>query len=150
MQSGRGNHRGSIFRDLVGQALVSRDALHYPAWGKRNDHGSASPEVREQEHPLEKTVSKIIGEMDVLWLAVEDPPGRGNRRELIERNAIALLSNHDREVLDPPSNDWLGLACPKGCVTGSGLWNQQHTKERYDPAFLSEFERLVEEHVRSG
>lgn len=146
-QSGRGSHRNSIFRDLVGQALINRDALDYPDWGKRNDRGSGSPEIREQEQPLEKAVSRIIGEMDVLWLAVEDPPGPGNRRALIERNAIALLSNHDREALDPPSDGWLGLACPRGLVIRSSLWNQQHADARHDPAFLSVFERLVEEHT---
>ena len=145
-QSGSGNHRGSIFRDLVGKALINRDALDYPHWGIRNNRGSTSRQIREQEQPLEKAVSNIIGAMDVLWLAVEDPPGPGNRRGWIERNAIALLSNHDREALDPPSSGWLGLACPKDTVTRSGLWNQQHAAEWCDPAFFPEFERLVEEH----
>ena len=150
MRSGGGNHRGSIFRDLVGRALINRDALDYPDWGKRDRHGSASREIREHERSLEKAVSKIMGEMHVLWLAVEDEPGPGNRRESIERNAIALLSNYSREALDPPSEGWLGLDCPKDMVTRSGLWNQRDVEEEHDRAFLPVLERLVEEHITAG
>ena len=132
----------------MGQALINRDALEYPHWGIRDNRGSASREVRKQEQPLEKAVSKTVGEMDVLWLAVDDPPGPGNRRGWIERHAIALLSNHAREVLDPPSTGWLGRACPRDLVTRSGLWNQRHAEERHDSAFLPELERLVEGHER--
>ena len=42
-KSGHGNHRGSVFRDIVGKALIERDALDYPSWGIRNSHGSALP-----------------------------------------------------------------------------------------------------------
>ena len=150
MRSGGGNHRGSIFRDLVGRALINRDALDYPDWGKRNRRGSASGEIREHERPLEKAVSKIIGEMQVLGLAVGDEPGPGSRREYIEQHVIALLSNHDREALDPPSDGWLGLNCPNDMVARSGLWNQQDAEKAHDRAFLPVLERLVEEQITAG
>ena len=109
-------------------------------------------QVRSEKHerPLEKAVSKIIGEMHVLWLAVGDEPGPENRRKYIERNAIALLSNHDREALDSPSDGWLGLNCPSDMVARSGLWNQQDAEKAHDRAFLPVLERLVEEQSTAG
>ena len=40
-----------------------------------------------------------------------------------------------------------GTACDrgKGLVRDSGLWNQNHVDEGYDPAFLDVLERFVEE-----
>ncbi len=34
--SGGGNHRGSIFRLIVGTALIKRDGLQFPTWGEGN------------------------------------------------------------------------------------------------------------------
>ena len=81
----------------------------------------------------------------VPWLAIDDEPGTESLRGYIERNAIALLSNFDKEPLDPPSNGWLGHSCNRERVRKSGLWNQEHVKEAYDPAFLSHFDRLISE-----
>jgi hypothetical protein len=47
------------------------------AWGKGL---SAHRNIREQEHRLETAVSRYIGEMPILWLAVEDPASRQSRR----------------------------------------------------------------------
>ena len=48
--SGGGNHRGSIFRSILGAALIKRDGLDYPSWGK----GDTAPrEVIKREQPLE-------------------------------------------------------------------------------------------------
>ncbi|MGM0632695.1 MAG: hypothetical protein ACQETO_05915 [Pseudomonadota bacterium] len=141
-RSGGGNHRGSIFRLIVGTALSDRDGYDYPAWGK----GSSAPrEIRESEQPLEQEVSKVIGEMPFLWLAINDDPGPESLRGYIERNSIALLSNHGKEPLDPPSGRWLGHHCNRKRVRTSGLWNQNHVDEPYDPAFLYTFEQLVRE-----
>lgn len=144
MRSGAGNHRGSIFRDLVGGALIKRDVLDYPDWQMRDRHGSAPRAIRERERSLERAVSKIIGRMYVLWLAVDDQPGPGNRRGYIERNAIALLSNYNRPAIDPPSHSWLGCHCDPEKVRGSGLWNSDHVEERYNPAFLDTVENLID------
>jgi hypothetical protein len=107
-RGGGGNHRGSIFRLLVGEALLSagRDAYgDVSSWGKGS---SAARATREGEHPLEKAVSQHIGRMPFLWLAVCDGPGRESDRRLIEENSIALLSNRNRTPIDPPSPGWLG------------------------------------------
>ena len=47
--------------------------------------------------------------MPLLWLGVDDAPGPGSRRALIERNAITLLSGDAESALDPPSPGWHGL-----------------------------------------
>lgn len=139
---GGGNHRGSIFRLLVGSALMRRDpscAVH--TWGKGS---SADRDTRNAEGPLERLVSDYIGRMPLLWLRIDDAPGSGSQRGYIERNAIGLLSNFDRDLCDPPSPEWLGLDCPRPGVQRSGLWNQRHVEDACDPAFLDVFDRLVD------
>jgi hypothetical protein len=64
-------------------------------------------------------------------------------RGYIERNSIALLSNFGKAALDLPSQRWLGRDCPRNRVQRSGLWNQNHVEETYDPSFLGTLERLV-------
>lgn len=138
--SGGGNHRGSIFRLIVGTSLIKRDNYSYPTWGNKS---SAPREVRILEHPNECAVSKIIGAMPFLWLSIDDTPGPESLRGYVERNAIALLSNYQRPALDPPSNNWLGRFCDRERVRLSGLWNSNHVDEPYNPAFLDRFDRLV-------
>ncbi len=141
-RSGGGNHRGSIFRLIVGAALITRDGHQHPNWGR----GSSAPRgVRDGERFLERIVSETIGAMPFLWLSIDDEPGPTSLRGYIERNAIALLSDHDKEPIDSPSADWLGRFCDRDLVRTSGLWNQNHVKESYDPAFLGTLERLIDE-----
>ncbi len=115
--NGRGNHRGSIFRKRVGQALLNRAAttgeiLSCPTW----DEGSTAPaETREAERSLEMEVSRIIGCMPFLWLSVDDALGKASSRGFIEKNCINLLSNFDRPGIDVPSPGWLaGKVLRKG------------------------------------
>ncbi|MGR3914020.1 MAG: hypothetical protein OD918_05765 [Gammaproteobacteria bacterium] len=135
-----GNHRGSIFRALVGVAIIKRERISCPTWKSGN---SAPADTRAKERPLEKLVSGVIGGMSVLWLAVTDAPSPQSRRGSIERNAIALLSNYRKPPLDAPSRRWLGWDCDREKVRGSGLWNQNHVDEEYDPEFLNEMEMLA-------
>ena len=92
---------------------------------------------------MEQEVSKVIGAMPFLWLAIDDEAGPSSLRGYIERNSIALLSNYGKDKLDPPSPYWLGQHCDRERVRGSGLWNSNHVDETYDPAFLNTFERLI-------
>ncbi len=141
-RSGGGNHRGSIFRLIVGTASIERDGHDYPSWGQ----GSSAPrEIRAREQPLERIVSAVIGDMPFLWLAIGDKPGPDSLRGYIERNAIALLSNFSKEPLDPPSRDWLGHFCNRERVRVSGLWNSNHVDEAPEPAFLDTMERLIDQ-----
>jgi hypothetical protein len=142
---GRGNHRGSIFRKRVGQALLNKatragDEMACATWGEGS---TASVSVREAEAFLEREVSLRMGAMPFLWLDVDDASGRASSRGFLERNCIGLLSNFDREDIDPPSPEWLGRFSEQATIKGSGLWNSDHVKETYAPEFLGAFESFV-------
>jgi hypothetical protein len=138
--TGGGNHRGSIFRLIVGAALISREGFKFPTWGKGN---TADRDGRSGEFSLEYQVSQVIGEMPFLWLSIEDDAGPESQRGYIERNLIALLSNYNKPSLDPPSQHWLGHHSDRDRVRKSGLWNQNHVGESYDPAFLNRLYQIV-------
>ena len=135
-----GNHRGSIFRLLVGAALIKRDGHVMPTWGNKS---STPRNIREQEAPLEERVSAVLGAMPFLWLAVDDDAGSHSARGVMERNAISLLSNYGKPTLDAPSPEWLGRYSNRPRVRESGLWNSNHVDENYDPAFLDRLDDLV-------
>lgn len=89
-------------------------------------------------------VSSVIGTMPFLCLSIGDEPGAQSERGYIERNSIALLSNFQKEPLDPPSTHWLGRHCRSGKVRLSGLWNSNHVEEGYDPVFLEHLRAQIE------
>lgn len=146
-----GNHRSSIFRLLVGVSLARRrDGAPPPSWGNGSDTGTAArglgltrPEVKKAEADLERRVSATIGQMPFLWLCVPDAPGPESARGRIERGAIALLSSAVSPAADPASGNWLGAHCDRPAVCASGLWNNNHVDERYDPRFLYEMEACI-------
>jgi hypothetical protein len=143
--SGGGNHRGSIFRKRVGEALLH--VRSYPpeiaaSWGIDN---SAPKSTRLAEIPLERDVSTVIGAMPFLWMEVGDLPGAASDRAYLERNCIALLSNFGKEPIDKPYERWLGLHSPQETIRKSGLWNTNHVDDGYTPAFLDVLERYVRE-----
>jgi hypothetical protein len=131
-----GNHRGSIFRKRIGEALWKMK--QHPndltrTWGMSN---SAAKAVREAEAPLEREVSAYIGQMPFLWINVPDDPSRTSDRAYVELNSIALLSNFRRPSIDQRSPGWLGLRSCKETIRESGLWNTNHVEKSHDPAFL--------------
>ena len=153
-RSGGGNHRGSIFRLLIGEALIRSEGLNIPTWGIGNDPrqtaqklGTNRETVKAGEHPLEQRVTNLIGTMPFLWVAIDDSPGPESLRGVIETHSIGLLSNYDKSTLDPPSERWLGFHTSRERVRRSGLWNSNHVDESYDPAFLHVLERLVKNMV---
>jgi hypothetical protein len=142
-----GNHRGSVFRKLVGLAIADRHPeRRVSTWGSGT---SAPPQVTEQERGLEARVSAVLAKMQVLWLAIDDEPGPQSLRGFMERNSIALLSSYRHPAIDPASPDWLGYRCSRERVTKSGLWNSNHVDEVADPSFLDIFEQLIESGVPS-
>ena len=152
-KSGGGNHRGSIFRSLLGVALARRGDHPLPcSWGVGADPGAAARKlgigsraaVKEAEVDLERSVSAYIGEMPFLWLNVPDAPRAASARGRIERNAIALLSHARAPAADYPSANWLGAHSDRTLVRTSGLWNNNHVNEDYDAAFLDELATLVD------
>ena len=81
VRSGGGNHRGSIFRLIVGTALIKRDGHKFPTWGEGS---SAAKDIRTVEVELERAVSQVICKMPFLWLSVGDEPGPDSMRGKIE------------------------------------------------------------------
>jgi hypothetical protein len=139
-RTGGGNHRGSIFRLLLGQSIMRRQPhLHSATWGVGS---SASAGIRNLELDLELAVSSYLRKMPFLWLAVEGESSPNNLRSYLERNSIGLLSNLNKEVLDMPSQKWLGLSCPDRVVRECGLWNRNHTDSTHEPKFLDAMEKL--------
>jgi hypothetical protein len=136
---GGGNHRGSIFRQHVGNALLRRDSASHPTWGNR----SAIAATRSGEAALERAVSAQIGAMSILWIDVPDEPSATCERAVIEQNAIALLSN-SLKPLDCPSPGWLGLHSREEPIRRSGLWNVNYVAQSYDNEFLGALDAAVE------
>lgn len=138
-----GNHRGSIFRKRIGEALWK--VKTHPndltrTWGIRS---SASGPVRLAEVPLEREVSAYIGQMPFLWINVPDEPSRVSDRAVLELNSIALLSNFERPRIDPPSPNWLGLQSGQRTIRESGMWNTNHVEKFHDPTFLGKLRAYV-------
>ncbi len=142
--AGGGNHRASIFRLHVGEALLATG--QFPAeiaatWGNGS---TVSAEIRRAEQPLERAVSAYIRAMPFLWVEVDDPPTPGSDRGIIETGAIALLSNYARPPIDAPSSGWLGHHSTRAAIRVSGLWNVNHVRDNADGAFLTVLRRHVE------
>ena len=139
---GTGNHRGSIFRLHVGECLIRKAELEglFPLWGV----GQSVPrEVRDGELEIETEVSRLIGDMGVLWLDVSDDASADSDRAYLERNLIALLTGPQGPV-DLPSDNWLGRWSTRDAVRSSGLWNVNHVYEAYDRDVLKVLEEYVE------
>lgn len=136
-----GNHRGSIFRLLIGVSILKRDNIISTTWD--NQVKSPDKATKEAELIIEQNVSDFIRKMPFLTIEINDASNAESLRGYIERNSIALLSNWEKTPLDPPSKNWLGLNCNRIRVKKSGLWNQNHVNENYDPDFLTTFEKLI-------
>jgi hypothetical protein len=149
--AGGGNHRGSIFRLLIGQALMARGIIEPCAsWGIKGDAGKAAAvlkinraDIVVAEAAPERAVTSYISAMPFLWICIDDAPGSSSLRGVIERNSIALLSNHSHSPIDPPSSNWLGYSSDRELVRSSGLWNQRHVEQDYDPKFLGALQELI-------
>lgn len=146
--AGGGNHRGSVFRLLVGLSIIERDCLRQAPGASTWSKGSSAPRpVLDCEEVIERAVSEHLRSMRVAWLQADDEPGPGSVRCRIESGSIRLLSSIGAKV-DPPSPAWLGRFCPRDAVRRSGLWNIRDTDGGApDRSFLDEFERLVTESV---
>jgi hypothetical protein len=108
------------------------------SWGA--SAGDKSVLLAERE--LEQAVSKYLGELYVLLIAVPGESEKSNDRAYLEQNLIALLSNACKP-LDPPSCEWLGLNSAKQEIRKSGLWNVNHVEQRFDPQYLEVLDYYV-------
>ena len=152
-RSGVGNHRGSVFRLLVGRALINKESIKCETWESKT-----TPSPRGVEQYVEIRVSETIGRMPFLWLEVDNAYDMGagaKLRRYIESNTIALLSNFctNKSKIDEPSAGWLGYHCTdtKGNLNqedqriGALESEDQVDSDRYCPKFLDRLEELVEQ-----
>lgn len=150
VKTGGGNHRGSIFRLVVGKALIEREGWNCKSWGVGNQPRQAAErlgipkeDLLAMELPVEQGVSEYIGNMPFLWLDVADGPSPESLRGYLERNTIALLSNYSCTPIDQATGSWLGHYSDRERVRRSGLWNNNHVDEEYDPRFLDVLEEMI-------
>jgi len=140
-KNGGGNHRGSIFRLHVGNALIERSEgeLVVPTWAQGQ---SAPRDIRDKEYVHEQRVSAHIGSMPFLCIEIDDESGPDSDRAMVEKNAIILLAGEDgASPLDAPSEDWLGHHSIEERIRNSGLWNLDYVGKSgktytYNPEFL--------------
>ncbi len=143
-----GNHRGSVYRKRVGEAIIEKHDLHddYPDWDERwSSIERDRSAVRDAEYILERRVSAYIRDQPFLWVALDDEPSADSDRAYLERNAIALLSDVEERSTDPRADCWLGRYSSSSEIRSSGLWNVQHVNEQYDEEFLDLFETAISE-----
>jgi hypothetical protein len=88
--------------------------------------------------PADLNISRHIGAMPFIWLAVTNPDERG----YIERNSIAQDSRL-ADGLNDPGPGWLGLHAAPLEVRQSGLWNVDHVRHHADPPFNDRLDRLI-------
>lgn len=127
---GYGNHRSSVFRLHVGEALIRRDNLRkrYPEWGRGQ---TSSAETRDTERSLERKVSDIIGNLLVRVVAIADRSTKASARSVVERLAIALFTENFQPV-EAASSHWLGLSSQHDIIAQTGLWNLRDAGTRSD------------------
>ncbi len=139
-QPDAGNGPHFAFGQHVGAAMVARKT-EVP--GAIASWGQESRGLERREHLLEPGAGMYIGELPYLWLRVPDQPGGPDLQGIIQRNAIALLSNSGKRPLDPASEAWLGSYSDQPAIRDSHLWNVDHVDEIHDPAFLELVADLV-------
>lgn len=147
-----GAHRGSVYRKRVGEAIIEKHDLHddYPDWDNRwSSIDRERSEVRDEEYILERRVSTYIREQPFLWVNLDDEPSADSDRSYLEQNVIALLSNFDRQAVDPRGDGWLGRYSQSREIRESGLWNVNHVGEQYDREVLDLLENAVDDTVPS-
>ena len=86
----------SIFRLIVGTALIAPDGLDFPTWNQPSR--APDPRIDALRRPVEYAVSAVIDYMPFICLDVSDEAGRDSCRRHIEPNAIALLSDAHHEL----------------------------------------------------
>lgn len=135
-----GNHRGSVFRKLIGYSLLYKENLNYLHWGNKSKKGDKP--IKLLEKSLEKIVSTYLHTLPFTVLEVPGHASKANDRAFIEKNSIALLSNYGRPIIDKYSKNWLGQYSKDTKVIGSGLWNSDYVeRELIDANYFNVFEK---------
>jgi hypothetical protein len=141
-EGGEGHHRSSVMRKHIGRAILRKrgDESDVPTWGRSHP---TNPRQLAAESDLEREVSEYIGRMEVLWLAIDDPPGPASHRAIIEEFLVAAVSNHECPI-DQPSPTWLGRWSDHRAIRSSGLWNVLLTLKQAHKSRFALLERYVD------
>lgn len=142
---GGGNHRGSIFRLHVGNAIIKKEGIICDTWGIGQN---TTKDNREKEREMEQRVSAYIGQLGVIVLDVDDLPSAASARAFIEKNSISLLSSINSSFNFATMN-WLGNYSPRSEIVNSCLWNINYINSDYDAKFIKTFEKYTNEHIKS-
>lgn len=137
--------RGSVFRRWIHNALFLRDRKRvfagFPDITQMNLTGMLKALNRGQQRRLAKATSEHMWPMDFLFV-----PIRGEEcRRYIEKNAIALLSEYNKKAIDPASKGWLGRHSASERIKRSGLWNNNHVANAYEPEFIDRLEEYADQ-----
>lgn len=118
---GYGNHRSSVFRLHVGEALIRKNdqRMKFPNWGKGQNADST---IKHGERALEKIVSDYISKLIVMFIEVSDKATKRSARSTIETLSIGLFTE-DFLPVEEPSDDWLGHFSQHEVIEKTGLWN---------------------------
>jgi hypothetical protein len=124
-----GNHRASIFRLHVGNAMINKFDLHdrFPSWGIGM---SANDAVRRAERELEILVSQYISKLLFTYIDIADTPSAKSMRSFVEKASINLLTA-DGVPIENPTPGWLGLHSGVEGIRSTGLWNIQHSAQPF-------------------
>ena len=127
---GHGNHRASVFRLHVGEALIRKNDLRdrFPNWGNGQ---SVDRSISNSERDLEKQVSSYISQLQLSCIDVSDRATKHSARSKIERLSIALFTERLVPVESPTAN-WLGLHSAHQTIARTGLWNVRDAGGRAD------------------
>lgn len=140
---GGGNHRGSVFRLHVGQALKEKHGWQdkYPHWGSSHrdlPDDLETESLRQNEHSLEQRVSEYIRSMPFLVIDIPGEPHSDCERARFEKNLIALVSHKRRTNPALMNSDWLGISSPRAEINQTGLWNINHVSGFYSESIINE------------
>ena len=125
-ENGLGRHRASVYRELIGYAMINQHNLVFNDWGDRRQ--KSNRQVIEFERELEKQVSNYIRSLSFTILEINGESSKDNDRAFVEKNSIALLSNYNRNIIDPASENWLGGYTKREKIIQSGLWNSNYVE----------------------
>jgi hypothetical protein len=127
---GYGNHRASVFRQHIGEALIRRDNLReqFPNWGRGQN---VERSISDAEKELERKVSEYISRLQICCIEVSDKPTKHSARSKIERLSIALFTEGLVPV-ESPTKEWLGLHSAHDAIARTGLWNVRDAGSKAD------------------
>ena len=169
---GKNGLYSSVFFCLIASALYNKDEMNnnskyklnsitdQNAWNTENYVDESDKTNKADQNKIQKyqslTSDYLKKHMTFTFIQVECEASSTNDRAVIERGAIALLSNINRSDSgcdDQPSVGWLGrraVTAPghfRGTIQDSGLWNSHYVKNEPSPEDIARLFATLERHA---